>query len=386
MKDTNLTLLLVLKDRPYYTERLMQFLSFMEYPYKVIIADGGKNKNIERLLSDGNNYRGVDYEYLRYPFDATVVDFYEKMADVVEKITTPITSVLDNDDHLFLDGYRRCLKYLKDNPTYSSARGRMTGMQVYSNDSFGPRGNGVCGSLGIHKNMYDKYTNDIVGDTAKDRVTKQTKQFHGNWHNLARTNHIQACWKMLNVIQPKNMRFTEQITGYLNTTWGDSHRGDFPWMLHQNSERVQLGEGGSEDLNSHFPEQIDWVKMPSWAEDFNKMTELMGVAISEYDGTSVSEAMEYFTEVYPLKVMESNLTPLFREKIGEAKKLGYDEKRIQKLQDVVRKYKVKEIPQVGEIQGPEVSDFFETTLLANFIIGGIQQYNGTRYPTAGNLL
>ena len=48
--------------------------------------------------------------------------------------------------------------------------------------------------------MYDKYTDDIIGDTAKERVTQQTKQFHGNWHNLTRTNHIQACWKMLNVI------------------------------------------------------------------------------------------------------------------------------------------------------------------------------------------
>jgi hypothetical protein len=96
--------------------------------------------------------------------------------------------------------------------------------------------------------------------------------------------------------------------------------------------------------------------------------------------------MQYFTELYPLKLMESNLTALFREKIGEAKKLGYDEKRIEKLKNVVRKYKVKEIPQVGEIQGPDVSDFFETTLLANFITGGINQYNGTRYPIAGDLL
>ena len=385
MKDTNLTLLLILKDRPHFTERLMHFLSFMEYPYKILIADGGKNKGIQRLLSNPNTYPGVDYEYVRYPFDSTVDDFHKKMSDVVDKIKTPITSVLDNDDHLLLSGYRRCLKYLKDNPTYSSARGQMNGMQVLAHNDFGSRGNGVCGPLAIHKNMYDKYTEDIIGDTARERVEKQTKQFHGNWHNLARTNHIQACWKMLNVIQPKNMRFTEQITAYLNTTWGDSHRGDFPWMLHQNSQRVQLGNE-KQNLNSHFPEQVDWVEMPSWAEDFNKMTEVMGVAISEYDGTPVSEAMQYFTEVYPLKLMESNLTALFREKIGEAKKLGYDEKRIEKLKNVVRKYKVKEIPQVGEIQGPDVSDFFETTLLANFITGGINQYNGTRYPIAGDLL
>ena len=361
----------------------------MEYPYKVLIADGGKNKDIERLLSDGNNYKGVEYEYVRYPHDDTVDDFHKKMADVVDRITTPITSVLDNDDHLLLEGYRRCLEYLKDNPTYSSARGWMSGMQVLNTPLFGDRAHGVCGPLAIHKNMYDKYTNDIVGDTARDRVTKQTKQFHGNWHNLARTNHIQACWKMLNVIQPKNMRFTEQITGYLNTTWGDSHRGEFPWMLHQSSERVQLGEGGSEDLNSHFPDQRDWVKMPSWAEDFNKMTEVMGVAISEYDGTPVAEAMEYFTELYPSKLKEStdqNLRLLFKKNIGNAKKLGYDESRIEKLQDIVRKYNVKDIPQVGEIKGSDVSDFFETTLLANFLVGGIRQYDGTRYPYEGNLL
>jgi len=62
MKDNNLTLFLILKDRPFFTERLMQFMNFVQYPFKLIIADGGKDKEIQTLLEDEQTYPNVDYE------------------------------------------------------------------------------------------------------------------------------------------------------------------------------------------------------------------------------------------------------------------------------------------------------------------------------------
>jgi|TARA_A100000172_G_scaffold80409_1_gene69898 glycosyltransferase domain-containing protein len=386
MKDNNLTLFLILKDRPFFTERLMQFMNFVQYPFKLIIADGGKDKEIQTLLEDKQTYPNVDYEYIRCPIDKTLDDFHEKMANTIDRIDTPITSVIDNDDLLIQEGYYKCLQFLKDNPGYSSARGKMSSMGVNHHEDSPAELRGVCGNLIIQSNMYSKYMDDIVGDTAKERFKDQTTHFHGNWHNLTRTNHVQACWKMLNVIKPENMRFTEQVTGYINTLWGDSHRGDFDWMLHENSQRI-MTQGVP--LSSHFPKQVDWLEIDCWASDFNKMTELMGVAISEYDDTPVAEAMDYFAETYPLKFLGSENEkhiPLFREKINEAKKLGYSEKRIEELTQVVRKYNIKDLPQVGDLGFSPLTTLLEQTLMANFLAGMIHQYNGTNYPLRGKLL
>jgi len=77
---------------------------------------------------------------------------------------------------------------------------------------------------------------------------------------------------------------------------------------------------------------------------------------------------------------------LFREKINEAKKLGYSEKRIEELTQVVRKYNIKDLPQVGDLGFSPLTTLLEQTLMANFLAGMIHQYNGTNYPLRGKLL
>lgn len=307
------SILLVLKDRPQYTKRFMNHLVANLFPFKVLIADGGKDTNIQRLFEE-NAWPSIDYEYVRYPYDATLDDFYEKMADAVSRIQTKFVSVMDNDDFILTEGIEKCVEILKD-PRYSSARGRIDDMQ----------GN----------NMYTKFPNSITGETVLDRVRDQTKHFHGNWHNVTRTEHVQACWSMLNITKPKNMRFTEQVTGYLNVIWGDGYRGDFPWLIHDNGERIET-ENGS--LQNHFPDQTKWIKSDYWLNEFNKMTELIGAAISYKDNISIENAMKEFTEIYPDKLPDLEL--ILNSRIAKAKSIGYNEERIKLLYEAVERFDV----------------------------------------------
>lgn len=332
----------------------MEYMNFLNYPFKIIIADGGRNQQIENILKEKSTFSNLDYDYLRYPYDQTLDDFHEKMSDSIEKISTPLASIMDNDDFLLLAGVEKCVNFLKNNKDYSSARGLVNGIGI-SQDVFG--------DLGIGDNMYSKFTKDVMGLTAGERVKDQSSRFHGNWHNVARSEHLKAAWKMINIVKPQNMRFTEQMTGYLNALWGNSHRGDFPWLLHQHGQRIELS---GISLDSHYPDQEKWIKSDYWPKEFNKMTEVVGVAISAYDKVSIEDAMKSFREAYIYKLPK--MKKLLESRINEAYEIGYNTKRIEKLFHTVEKYNIKNPEEIedGNLNFP--SAYEEVLLLKRFLL------------------
>ena len=354
MMNNNFSILLVLKDRPFYTLRFMSYLEYIKFPHKIIIADGGKNLQIQEILQHSKNFPNLNYKYIRYPYDETLNHFHEKMALATQEIQTPTVAVLDNDDFILSEGISKCLYVLKENDNYSSARGAILSAGI-SHD--------VYGHLNVGANMYTKYPNSIMGKTASDRMIEQTKRFHGNWHNITRSNHIKALWGMTNVIKPRNMRFTEQITGYLIALWGDGYRSDFPWLLHQNGQRIQV-EGGT--LDSHYPDQQTWINSDFWIEDFNKMTEVIGVAISQHDNIPINEGLEIFASSYHHKL--PHLKDILDKRVAECRKVGYNNKRIEKLLKVVEQYNVRDIEPIGEISSNYPTAKHELEILSNFLM------------------
>jgi len=50
--DNNLTFLLTIKDRQKFTFRWIEYANKISFPFKVLIADGGKDHNVENKLSN----------------------------------------------------------------------------------------------------------------------------------------------------------------------------------------------------------------------------------------------------------------------------------------------------------------------------------------------
>jgi len=317
------SVLMPLKDRVSYTRRIMNKWNSERFPYEIIIADGGQDLYIQEELSDKSNFENLNYTYIKYPFDMELSNFYAKMADAVMKIKTSTVMLMDNDDFIEVDGIKKCLEVLEDE-SYCSARGLMQDMA----------GN----------NMYSLYPDSIIADTAAERVIQQTKNFHSNWHNVAKTNCIQAMWKMIQVANPNNFRIVEQSTCYINTVFGNSYRGDFPWMHHEYSQRIKMQSG---DLGAHFPSQEEWISANYWPEEFNKMTELVGAAISHHDKIPIDEALKIFRESYHFKL--PHLKTVGIDGLSEysidagikfAKNLGYDYNRIDKMFEIMEECQV----------------------------------------------
>ena len=57
-----LTIILTLKDRSDFTLRWMKYMSDQRCPYKILIADGGADKLIEKKLNNSKNYPHLNPE------------------------------------------------------------------------------------------------------------------------------------------------------------------------------------------------------------------------------------------------------------------------------------------------------------------------------------
>ncbi len=57
-------------------------------------------------------------------------DYYNKVAEALQKVSTPYAMRADDDDFLAMSGIERCLDFLDANPDYVAASGRIAGFSV----------------------------------------------------------------------------------------------------------------------------------------------------------------------------------------------------------------------------------------------------------------
>lgn len=111
--NKELTVLLTLWDRVPCTFRWMAYASKVNLPFRVLIADGGSDQSVAEVLANRTNFPNVDYEYIRYPYDATPTHYYAKVLDALNRVETPFVVLADNDDFFVVDALLRSLEFLK---------------------------------------------------------------------------------------------------------------------------------------------------------------------------------------------------------------------------------------------------------------------------------
>ena len=110
----------------------MRYMDACACPYPILVADGGEDPEIERRLRIPSGFPRLRYDYLRYPVDVAVTDYYAKLADVVARVTTPYVMLADNDDFLLLDPAESCCDALDRDAGAVSCGGRRVVLRVQS--------------------------------------------------------------------------------------------------------------------------------------------------------------------------------------------------------------------------------------------------------------
>lgn len=227
------TIVLTLKDRVPFTYRWMRYMNDMHCPYKILIADGGEDRAIEQHLKANENYPYLNYEYIRYPYDSTLDDYYKKFVNVISRVKTEYLLFADNDDFFLLDGIPDILIFLDAHRDYEGARGQLVNLTLYDK-----RGSSKGLTMGIKYKAIQDSALSIEYGSLFERVealckNMKTYDYYANWYCVFRTLTIKKIWELLMKLPVKEVIVTEMLTHVLLLATGKIKILSFPFYIRQ---------------------------------------------------------------------------------------------------------------------------------------------------------
>lgn len=248
----NLTITLTLKGRDDFTYRWMDYMNEMCCPCKILIADGGASPELEEHLRNSNNYKNINYDYIRFPFDANTNMFYLKLENVISRVNTDYILQADNDDFYLLHRIPELIEFLDTNPDYVAARGQLVNFEVY-----GTNGNTRMQVRGCRYSATAVYAPSVDSDLPLSRIDKVCQgmadfDYYSNWYSITRTKTLQKIWRDLITLPIKEVIVLEILSHVMLMNAGKLKVMYEPFYLRQSNTSVF---GDTLVLNNDFLER-----------------------------------------------------------------------------------------------------------------------------------
>jgi len=258
----DLTIVLPLKDRAYFTYRWMKYAEENYADYKIIIADGGKDENVKKCLSSLNNYKKVNYKYIKYRYDSDYKTFFSKLADVINKVDTEYCILADNDDFFIKAGIDQSISFLKTNKDYCCCRG------LIGQFSINP----------VKKNIDNVYiTHGEISLSHEDPLSRLTKVFSWNhqclptYYDVHRTKNIKNIFRLLDEMKTEELSMVELLPNFLDPIDGKIARIDNLFLMRQ----VNLNASSATEYRTKYGDVLERIINRNYIEDYNKMKKVI---------------------------------------------------------------------------------------------------------------
>jgi len=229
----SLTIVLTLKDRDEFTYRWMNYMNEMRCQYKILVADGGKSLEIEKNLSNYENYPNLNYEYIRYPFDENIVDFYRKLLNVLSKVSTEYVLQADNDDFYLLGQIPELITYLDSNQDYVSARGSLVNLEVFDKAGISKGKVNGCRYKAVASHAPSIESEFVLERIKSLCIGMSTHDYYSNWYAITRTKVLVKIWSQLITLPIKEPIVLEMLTHILIVESGKVKINDNPFYIRQ---------------------------------------------------------------------------------------------------------------------------------------------------------
>ncbi|MBP7506359.1 MAG: TIGR00180 family glycosyltransferase [Prolixibacteraceae bacterium] len=274
--DTKLTVVLFLKDRVNFTYRWLYYHNVIAFPFRILMADGGKDETIQRVLSGRNSHPNLDYEYYRYPYDANYSIYHAKKADILSRVETPFVVLTDNDDFLVVEALRKSVQFLLGNDEYVACGGDLFAFELEPeiNDLFGNSVNFI----------HQPPPSGIEQKTAMERVRHHFINYFTTYYDVHRTVVARKLYRQLYEFDTKDVTISELLTSFMTVAMGKVKKLQDAYLLRQ----VHLDTNCyREDI---MYDRFDRMLRETWSDDFSKFVDAVVGMIIEKDHSSVEEA------------------------------------------------------------------------------------------------
>ncbi len=292
--NPDLTIILLIKDRPNFVLRWLKYHNENPPSFPVIITDSGTDDTIENILKDRSVYPHIRYTYVRYSRPTQpgnfghVADLNQKIHAALRMVKTKYAVLESDDDFNLDDGLLRAVNFLNAHPEYVVSRGEVYDFRIRGKDAPNKAEN-VYGTLTGARRIYTNPSN--TGKTALARALEFSEYSDSLWLDVSRTDELTRAYETL-----LNSNIVDRDTGaslvsYLLVAEGKVHRGEGLYILHQS----HLG-GWAHALLQINP--LETVLSESWPKDITIMFDIVAARIAEHDGISVSSVRYKIMQYY----------------------------------------------------------------------------------------
>ena len=293
-----LTIVLTLKDRARFTERWLNYAA-TALPYRILIADGGRDQSVPAMAGDFKA-RGLDIDYVRYPYDSSYPDYFAKLADALSRVTTPFAVMADNDDFFIADGLRGAVDFLQTHPDFVACGGQcaifwMTG-QAQEGQVYSDRIEFKCSS---------QYSSDTA-ETAALRLRERSLGANDVFYAVHRTWLLRANFEAVRECSPRDLYLMEQLVMFLTAIAGKTRQLDTLYIARQQDSPDRSG-------GEHTRRHGDWydrMLAPTWSEDFTRFADYATRALMRADNMAEADARRVVVDAYKASVAPSLLSDL----------------------------------------------------------------------------
>ena len=300
--DKELTVILTLWDRVDFTYRWMSYANVSKFPFNILIADGGKDKEISGHLSNYNNYPNIKYQYLRYPYDDSYYQYYSKVVDALSQVKTPFVALADNDDFYFVDGLRKSVEFLLANKEYSSCGGKHVGFSLSSHSET------IDNVYGDQVYLNFQNNNSFESDSASDRIMaifrtpgkaskSSTRLRTSLYYNIQRTYSLKQIFSLIKTHDFNDLFLLELFLNCLTVSSGKV-RCD-PTYLYIMRQR-KTSKSSARLHRQQYGNYFDRMLLDTWSDDFKNFVNITADFVTHCDDISLDNALREVRNGYKI--------------------------------------------------------------------------------------
>lgn len=261
-----LTVILPLKGRPKFTLRIMKFFNQTNFPYRIIIADGGSNEEIEKKLKNKKNFPNVNYSYQRFPFDSSYTDYFKKMVASLKKVKTPYATLIDNDCFPVIQGLNDSVTFLNNNKEFSSCRGQHVDFRLIP---FSQVGMLYGSSIEIDHDYFDKKDSiwrSFTKASPVERISEWSYCTSIMHYNVYRIDSLRRAWKFILKEDCCDLFFAEIALALFGLALGKTKVLPSLFILRQQNSPESESKAAIKKMDI-----LDRMLFEKWTKDINKL-------------------------------------------------------------------------------------------------------------------
>jgi glycosyltransferase domain-containing protein len=223
---SELTLILVLKDRKEFTTRWLKYYSLFQSHIKVIIADGSENQSftVSEIQQLPSNVR-----YFYDGPDKDIKSMIRKIQKSLSMVESDFTILASNDDFYLLRGLVEAVNFLTENDEWQASAGVVRDFSIMN---FPELSDHTYGKVRFGDVLYKSSSIDEASSI--ERVRQFLSINESFWHAVFRTQTLHRIYSEAVEMQINDLVIYELFINLKSAQIGKLHRNrESLFMLHQ---------------------------------------------------------------------------------------------------------------------------------------------------------